>query len=268
MTSVDEFEKRFFTDFETDRGYLRAHYSRFFETKRLFFADKPSSTQPLRVLDVGAHWLHQSLVWRAEGHSVIAADIPATLALQGVIELAKKNDVSLVVYDRLDTGNALAAVASDSVDVVLFAEILEHITFNPVAFWSEIYRVLAPKGRIVVTTPNYYWARGRAWDFSRLRLRMGGGIPVHDILHTPTYGPHWKEYALREIVSYFSMLSSDLVVTKADYVRDPRGLPEATTIRQRFGVFLESAHRIFYWGLHVEVQLKEKKAGIEITPHW
>jgi 2-polyprenyl-3-methyl-5-hydroxy-6-metoxy-1,4-benzoquinol methylase len=264
--SIEDFERNFFQEFETDRGYLRAHYPRFLDTYHRFREHKTESG--LRVLDVGAHWLHQSLIWRRDGHNVIAADVPATLALPNVINLAARNDISLIAYDRLDTGNALDSVVSDSIDVVLFTEILEHITFNPVAFWAEIHRVMSPKGRIVVTTPNYYWARGRAWNIGRMLGRQGGGLTVGEILRTPTYGPHWKEYALREIVEYFTALSRDFTVARAEYVPDPRGLPVPKTILARTSNFIESAHRVFSWGLHVEVELCEKTRGIEIKPSW
>ena len=268
MTSLQEFGERFFARHETDRGYLSAHYPRFQETKRRFFAGRLAGRGPLDVLDVGAHWLHQSLLWRADGHRVTAADVPDTLALPNVKAVAAENDITLIPYERMDTGHALDAVPDDSIDVVLFAEILEHITFNPIAFWREVYRVLAPGGRIVVTTPNYYWARGRLWDLGRVVSRRGGGLTVEEILHTPTYGPHWKEYSLREVVTYFSMLSRDFMVARADYVPDPRGLPPGGGLQGLCARWIESSHRVFYWGLHVETELRQKQHGIEVVPHW
>src|SRR5262249_9554145 len=39
-------------------------------------------------------------------------------------------------------------------DVVLFAEMIEHLAVNPVWALSEIHRVLKPGGHLIVTTPN------------------------------------------------------------------------------------------------------------------
>ena len=267
MLELHEFESQYFSGSHIDLAYLNAHFPRFLETKRLFdMTCDPAKRQ--RVLDVGAHWLHQSLLWRDAGHSVVAADIPATLALADVKALADRNQISLVVYDRLDTGAALASIPDSSIDVVLFCEILEHITFNPIAFWGEVYRVLAPKGRIVVTTPNYYWIKGRAWDPARLLRRCGSGLSVTEILRTPTYGPHWKEFSLREVVAYFQMISNDFVVVKAEYVSDPRDKVLPRNWLDRSITFVESLHRVFYWGLHVEIELKSKESGIAVTPQW
>lgn len=267
MLRVDEFESQYFLGSPTDLGYLHAHFPRFLETKRIFDATNDSAP-PKRVLDIGAHWLHQSLLWRDAGHSVVAADIPATLALPHVQLLADRNDIRLVVYDRLDNGDALASLPDNSVDVVLFCEILEHITFNPMPLWGEVYRVLAPKGRIVVTTPNYYWIRGRAWDVNRLTRRRGGGLSVTEILHVPTYGPHWKEYSMREVIEYFQTISTDFSVVKTEYVPDPRVRDRPRKLSDNLVGLVESAHRIFYWGLHVEIELPSKQSGIAVTPQW
>jgi hypothetical protein len=57
----------------TDDGYLRAHWARFRNTKARFDAgwDKARGT---RVLDVAAHWLHQSLLFALDGYQVTASD--------------------------------------------------------------------------------------------------------------------------------------------------------------------------------------------------
>ena len=38
-------------------------------------------------------------------------------------------------------------------DVVLFAELIEHLAINPVWALAEIHRVLTPDGRLILTTP-------------------------------------------------------------------------------------------------------------------
>lgn len=45
--------------------------------------------------------------------------------------------------------------------------------------------------------------------FKRLFTGRGAGIPVMDILNLRTNAPHWKEYSVKEIRTYFESLSSD-----------------------------------------------------------
>lgn len=246
----------------TDIGYLRAHFRRFRRTKELFEQTWPNRGG--RVLDIGAHWLHQAYLYSRDGYEVTAADFGSTLALDSVRRLAASRRIRLVVYDEIESGRAFETIDDSSFDVILFTEILEHLTFNPVAMWRQVYRMLSPGGRIIVTTPNFYALRGRLWDARRFARRLGGGIPVDDILRTPTYGHHWKEYSLREVIRYFSVLSTDFVPHKALYVEDYYGAPSYGPA----AALVERAIRALRPNLHLEFQLCSKQRGIEIVPSW
>lgn len=211
-----------------------------------------------QVLDIGAHWLHQASVFRLGGYEVIAADVPITLERESVQQLAESLGIALITYEDLSVEDSLSPIESSSVDIVVMAEIIEHITFNPVELWKEIYRVMVPGGRIVLTTPNYYRTNGRAWQWRRFLSGFGEGISTHEILTTYTMGHHWKEYSLRELQHYFSMLSPDFNCVKAEYTND--GMKRAIMLQ-----------RIVKWlsqGIHLEVELTRKYAGIVITPNW
>ena len=257
MITREEVLKVFAECVETDLPYLEAHLQRFLNTYHRFDSTWDRSRGG-NVLDIGAHWLHQSAVFLLGGYEVIAADVPNTLSVESVQVLAKSLEINLVSYTDLSKEGSLAAVASDSINIVLMAEIIEHITFNPVEMWKEIYRVIAPGGRIVITTPNYYRADGRAWDWKRFRTGFGGGISTSDILSTHTMGHHWKEFSMRELQHYFCLLSPDFDCVKAEYTVD-----------------YESGDRAFYdrfkWlrqGIHLEVEVAEKSNGITIAPGW
>ena len=249
----------------TDTGYLRHHYERFRVTLAEFDGSWDRS-RGVRLLDIGAHWLHQSLMWRRAGYDVTAMDLPVTLELSSVRAAADGEGIGLVIESDLERCPALASLPDDSVNVVLFAEIIEHITFNPVHFWSEVYRVLAPGGRIVITTPNYYSWFGRAWDFRRFRTGFGGGVSVDEVLTVPTYGHHWREFALHELIRYFCLLSPDFNVVKMKYMRNYYS-PPAT----RGGRLKQALCERVAWlrpNLHLEIELTAKQAGIVVKPSW
>jgi 2-polyprenyl-3-methyl-5-hydroxy-6-metoxy-1,4-benzoquinol methylase len=241
----------------TDRAYLDAHLSRFTNTYERFDSgwDRNCGT---RLLDIGAHWLHQSVVFSLGGYQITAADVPVTFELPVVQTLAAARNIDLVSYRDLSVPGSLAQVESDSINVVLMAEIIEHITFNPVEMWKEIYRVVVPGGRIVITTPNYYWAGGRAWQWKRFLSGFGAGLPTAEILGLHTMGHHWKEFSLRELQHYFCLLSPDFNCVKGLYTMDE---PDKSNVVLERIKWLRQ-------GLHLEVDLMDKANGITIEPGW
>ena len=241
----------------TDKDYLRAHFSRFAGTFRKFSQGWNRDGDAV-VLDVGAHWLHQSLLFAKNGFSVTAADFPATMDQPAVRSLSEEFNIELLPYSEIHSGDAFAQVPDNSVDILLFTEILEHITFNPIQFWQEVYRVLKPKSRIVLTTPNYYSADGRAWDLKRFLSGFGGGISNQDILQTLTLGHHWKEYSLKEVCAYFRYLSSDFHITRACLVDEK--IQEIEGWRRYKKLLLPQ--------IYCEIDLMQKLKGIEVAPTW
>ena len=247
-----------------DIGYLKAHYNRFVTTFTLL---KPRLGEKKSILDVGAHWLHQSLLYSLSGHRVFAADFPSTLEYIPMKKLAADNHITLIEYDSLENEAVFSVLRENEIDCVLFTDIIEHITFNPVSFWKEIYRVLSPGGKIVITTPNYYAAREMIGKFPRFFKGYGGGISMEEILVINTYGHHWKLYSAREIVKYFGILSNDFKLSFLDYFTikndsPPNPLNDAVISR------LEGIFKKLRFNLYIEIELARKESGITAKPHW
>ena len=90
---------------------------------------------------------------------------------------------------RLETGNHVAGdwkfvqtdlnapfpIEDEFVDVVVANQVIEHIV-DPFSFVGEIYRILRPNGRCVLTTPNIRYVRN-LWNlaFSGRGPRTAGG---------------------------------------------------------------------------------------------
>ena len=166
MLTIQEYERLFVAQGGTDLPYLRHHFPRYVETKRRFLTNWDRNRGD-RLLDVGAHWLHQALLYAVDGFEVTALDMPVTFEIETVRGLAQAHGIELLPNSNLEQPDALAQIEDNRFDVVLFTEIIEHITFNPVAMWREIYRVMKPGARIIITTPNYYAWRGRTWHWGR-----------------------------------------------------------------------------------------------------
>lgn len=261
--SLDTYKRNFS---ETDFTYLERHYSRICQTRKMILSGL-DGTQ-LDVIDIGAHWLHQTLLYAMDGHNVTAADLHISMNEPSIKKLAKKNHIKTHSYSDLSCLSAFDGLQSNAFDLILFTEIIEHITFNPVGMWENLYRILKPGGKIIVTTPNYYYLGQTLKRMIRVFKRMGGGINVHDILKLKTMGPHWKEYSSQELKLYFQMLSRDFVIKKMQYTISPKNNQPTMSFKRSLIQNTEKIVPIFRSGLYVEILLPEKNHGIEITPGW
>lgn len=264
--ALAEVEQRLARHGHSDLAYLRSHYPRFAATLREFRSTWPASGGR-RVLDIGAHWLHQSLLWAHSGFAVTALDLPDTLGYPSVRSLAAELSIELIDNADLEHPVGLRELATDSVDVVLFTEIIEHLTFNPLALWREIHRLMAPAARIVVTTPNYYRLGARAWHWGRFLRGGGGGLGVDEVLSLHTHAHHWKEYSRAELIDYFGQLSADFRCVKARHLTEFRPYQRggrSAPIRRA----IESALPLLRPNLHVEIELTGKRHGVSRQPRW
>lgn len=262
--TFDDYNALFEAHGGTDSNYLKRHFRRFQNTFERVMSTWPYAENQV-VVDVGAHWLHQGLLYALAGFKVEAFNLPTTFKKDRVRHLAEAHNINLTIAEELQTGECFYGLPENSVDIVLFTEILEHITFNPLRFWKTIYHIMKPGGRIVVTTPNYYSLMGRGCDFRRLLSGYGEGLSVNKILDTHTFGHHWKEYSMREVLLYFSLLSPDFRCVKSTYTDDRNAEErEGNSLKE----FLQKRVAFLQPNLHVEIELVEKNRGIPLTPSW
>jgi SAM-dependent methyltransferase len=173
-----------------------------------------------RVLDIGSHYLHTACALTAMGFQVVGMDVSAFAEAEIVRDRARRFHVENIAVDDLAAGDFLPG-QNDSFDLVVFSEILEHITFNPVRFWKRVYEVLRPGGAIYLTTPNALTPWKIMSTIKRAILLEGIGITIPMIFRTVTYGHHWKEYSSSEVRRYFQMLSPDFEVSVRTYSYRP-----------------------------------------------
>jgi len=168
------------------------------------------------VLDIGSHFLHSSMILSLLGFKVVGMDVSEFWSMQFVKERAEKFNIESVIQDDLQLLSA-NDFGYNRFDGILFTEILEHITFNPINFWHQIYHLLKDKGKIYISTPNALSSTGILRALKNLFTFRGLGISIEMIFSQVTYGHHWKEYSARELKGYFSQLSNGFHVDLKRY---------------------------------------------------
>lgn len=212
-----------------DENYFRDQLPRYLRTCKRIQELVPARG---RALDIGSHYLHQSVLLSELGFEVTGVDVELFTSAAFVKERAATFNIRNATVNALEAGDFLAG-QDGQFDLIVFTEILEHITFNPIRFWRRVHELMSPAALIYVSTPNAL--RPVAWcrQLMHLLAFRGIGLSLDEIMGNVTYGHHWKEYSASEIRRYFAMLSSDFIVTTDWYSSDLGGGPGFKTDLKR-----------------------------------
>jgi SAM-dependent methyltransferase len=151
------------------------------------------SGQPT-LLDVGTQF--GSLPAYAAKLGIHAAAVDYGAFAQTYGEIAAGNGVD---YRQCDVGTERLPFSDGAFDFVTYTDVLEHHSFSSKRVFREIYRVLAPGGRLIVMTPNH------ASIYNRIKLFLGSSVNDEFDYFFETcaaqelYGGHHREYTQAEV---------------------------------------------------------------------
>jgi len=107
---------------------------------------------PARILDLGCAGGHLALELRKRGHTVVGVDVCEAEGVRGRVD----------EFVRLDLDHGIGNAVEGPFDVVLTADVLEHVR-DPEALLEEARGLLAPGGVVLACVPNFghWYARAR-----------------------------------------------------------------------------------------------------------
>jgi 2-polyprenyl-3-methyl-5-hydroxy-6-metoxy-1,4-benzoquinol methylase len=129
---------------------------------------------------------------------------------------------------------------SNSFDVIVFTEVIEHLNFNPIPLLREFARVLRPSGVVYCATPNLSSLN------TRLRLMRGLGImnPVEHLVWNLTpetgmaVGLHWREWTKAELVDLFAQAGFELKSHRYGLITPNKSkFPRKQMVKWMYGLF-------------------------------
>ncbi len=244
--------------------YLEHAYKRMCITKKLALQGICSTNNNIKLLDIGSHMLHSSVLYAMDGIKVDAADLTSYASDKIVQGVLKDYKINFLTYNDLSNPIELNILPSNYYDIILFSEILEHITFNPVKMWETIYRLLSPKGKIIVTTPNYYSTGNIINNLLQLLQGMSSGIPITQIISLNTTAHHWKLYSEKDLITYFQLLSPDFIVKRIVYYN----YSTKKSIIRKIKALAEKGIKYLREALYAEIVIERKEHGIIAKPGW
>jgi SAM-dependent methyltransferase len=142
-------------------------------------------------------------------------------------------------------------------DVVIFAEIIEHLLNDPCSVLREIHRVLKPEGKIILTTPNVARLENVA------RLIAGENIYDPYSGYGP-YGRHNREYNRHELVH---LLQFEGFVPEEHFTADVHRNHAAafTSLNQVVSLI---AHRQLDLGQYIFIRARKEQSTRTKRPSW
>jgi len=184
-------------DLEGEYVYLRSQADSYVRTVREVDTLCISDRSDRHILELGSFLGPVSISLKRIGYDVSALDIPEFYECASLRTLYEAHGIP---YCGVNLNHLPLPYASNSFDVVIACEVLEHLNFNPLPVLQEINRVMKTDGYVYIGMPN------QSRIVNRVKLLRGESVhnPIQyffrqlDRNDNMIVGLHWREYTLQE----------------------------------------------------------------------
>ncbi len=145
----------FFTEkdegFERKKAYFTNHIKRYIETLNILGKGDPN----MNLLDIGVSETFMILLQKCTRYRLYGGHYGEDRS-KNTVRLKNNECGDMVEYKSVgfDAEKDKFPFEDNFFDVVLFCEVLEHLTCDPMFAISEINRILKHGGKVIITTPN------------------------------------------------------------------------------------------------------------------
>jgi 2-polyprenyl-3-methyl-5-hydroxy-6-metoxy-1,4-benzoquinol methylase len=168
-----------------------------------------NSRSNTNILEIGSFLGPVSISLKKIGYNVCALDIPEFYRSSSLRTLYEKNDIP---FTGLNLREYRLPYESNSFDVVIIYEVIEHLNFNPLPVLKEINRVIKKDGYIYIGMPN------QSHIYKRVKLLLGESIhnSIDDFFSqldrnsNMIVGLHWREYTIAETVRMIEKMGFEI----------------------------------------------------------
>lgn len=197
------------------RSYLRFHARRYaflLNTLRVCLDSCRSDTRLAddRILDVGPSFLTQLM---RDGNLAGTID---SLGFQDRRFRCRESDRH-IEYDLTEAGDAASRPRLPPYDIIVMAEVIEHLPVAPGPVFELLSGMLKPRGFLIVQTPNACSLP------KRLRMLVGRN-PFEMIRDRRQSAGHFREYTMRELADLVRTAGLSVSSTTAEnyFLRETR----------------------------------------------
>jgi SAM-dependent methyltransferase len=174
--------------------YLKVHMNRFAETIGLL---QPIMRPGKRIVDLGSYGSLVPALRDILGSTDITLTEPSQdgkpTSEDGFLQNARNGKRYPFHVDRFDI-EGWFPYEEELFDIVIFTEVLEHLSRDPLQTMSEINRITKPRGYLLLSTPNCASLR------SVLRILCGGNPNIYPVYQRrPSTDRHNHEYVPWEV---------------------------------------------------------------------
>lgn len=146
-------------------------------------------------LEIGTGCGVTSRFARKLGLRSISVDWPVT---GGYLSIENVRKAGVEGY-YVEVGREPIPVQADSMDCVLFADVIEHLVHSPKPVLAEIHRILKPGGVCIATTPNAVRLTVRL----KVALGFSNWPHISEYYERPFHSGHHHEYTIQEFKEVF-----------------------------------------------------------------